>query len=461
MMRRSMTLPLRQRLTLVFAVGTAVTLAAIGVFVYLRTAADLLDTVEAGLRSRAAILVVDARRSGPASVDVGSGLIEPDEAFAQVADATGEIVRSNDVVRGTAMLATSVIRAISAPTFFDRDLPGIDNVSRLLAVPVQTPAGRAVVIVGSSLQDRADQLLQLAVTLGIGAPVALLLLSLAGWWLAGAALAPVERMRSEAAAISSTDPRGRLSLPPVDDEITRLGATMNDLLDRVQASVEAERRFVDDASHELRTPLAILKTELDLSLARERSPDELRAALRSAAEETDHLVRLAEDLLILARAHGGHLPVRGTPTDLRQLLEAIAGRHQPRANDAGVAIDVHAASTNVCVDQVRVRQAIDDLLDNALRYTSRGGGITVSGSVDAGTIRLTVTDSGPGFSADVLSHAFEPFVADPDAERDGKDGSGLGLAIVRVIAVAHGGSVQAENPPGGGACVTMTIAELT
>jgi signal transduction histidine kinase len=456
-----MTLPLRQRLTLVFAVGTAITLAAVGVFVYLRTAADLLDTVEAGLRSRAAILVVDARRSGPASVDVGSGLIEPDEAFAQVADATGEIVRSNDIVRGTAMLPPSVTRSISAPTFYDRDLPGIDNVSRLLAVPVQTPAGRAVVIVGSSLQDRADQLLQLAVTLGIGAPIALLLLSLAGWWLAGAALAPVERMRSEAAAISSTDPRGRLSLPPVDDEITRLGATMNDLLDRIQASVEAERRFVDDASHELRTPLAVLKAELDLALARERSPEELRAALVSASDETDHLVRLAEDLLVLARAHGGRLPTRGTPVDLRQLLGSIAGRHQLRADDAGIAIDVHAPSTTVCVDRVRVRQVIDDLLDNALRYTPRGGVITVAGAVDAGTIRSSVTDSGPGFSDDVLTRAFEPFVADPDGEREGKDGSGLGLAIVRVIAVAHGGSVKVENPPGGGARVTVTIAELT
>ena len=459
-MRRWTTLPLRQRLTLVFAVGTAVTLAAFGVFVYLRTAADLLDTVEAGLRSRAAILVVDARKSGPASVDVGSGLIEPDEAFAQVADATGEIVRSNDIVARTAMLPASVIRSISDPMFFDRDLPGIDNVSRLFAAPVQTPTGRAVVIVGVSLQDRADQLLQLAVTLGIAVPVAVVLLSLAAWWLAGAALAPVERMRSEAAAISSADLRGRLSLPPADDEITRLGATMNDLLDRIQASVETERRFIDDASHELRTPLSILKTELDLALSRERSSDELRAALRSAAEETDHLVRLAEDLLVLARAHGGSLPVRGMLTDLRALLEDIAGRHRPRATEAGVAIDVDAPSGSVCVDQVRLRQALDDLLDNAVRYTPGGGVITVTGSVEGGTIALSVLDSGPGFSTDVLSRAFEPFVGDPDAGGVGSDGAGLGLSIVRVIADAHGGSVEAENTPGAGARVTMTIAEL-
>lgn len=459
-MRRWTTLPLRQRLTLVFAVGTAVTLATFGVFVYLRTAADLLDTVEAGLRSRAAILVVDARTGGPTSVDVGSGLIEPDEAFAQVADATGEIVRSNDIVAGTSMLPNSVVRSITAPAFFDRHLPGIDNVSRLFAVPVETPAGKAVVIVGSSLQDRADQLLQLAVTLGIGLPIAVLLLSFAAWWLAGAALAPVERMRSEAAAISSTDLRARLTLPPADDEITRLGATMNDLLDRIQRSVETERRFIDDASHELRTPLSILKTELDLALARERSPDELRAALRSAAEETDHLVRLAEDLLVLARAHGGHLPVHGALSDLRELLQDIAGRHRPRATSAGIAIDVDAPTGIVCVDPVRLRQAMDDLLDNALRYTPRGGAVSVSGSVDDGTIRLAVTDSGPGFSTDVLSRAFEPFVGDPDGERDGGDGSGLGLAIVRVIAVAHGGAVQAENAPGGGARITITIAEL-
>jgi signal transduction histidine kinase len=268
-------------------------------------------------------------------------------------------------------------------------------------------------------------------------------------------------MRSEAAAISSADLRGRLSLPPADDEITRLGATMNDLLDRIQASVETERRFIDDASHELRTPLSILKAELDLALARERSPDEMRAALWSAAEETDHLVRLAEDLLVLARAHGGRLPVRGTPTDLRELFEDIAGRHRPRATEGGVAIDVDAPSGIVCVDQVRLRQAIDDLLDNALRYTPPGGAVSIEGSVDGGTIGVTVVDSGPGFSTDVLSRAFEPFVADPDAELAGMDGSGLGLAIVRVIAVAHGGSVRAENPAGGGARVTMTIAELS
>ncbi len=196
---------------------------------------------------------------------------------------------------------------------------------------------------------------------------------------------------------------------------------MNDLLDRIQASVEAERRFIDDASHELRTPLSILKAELDLALARERSPDELRAALRSAAEETDHLVRLAEDLLVLARAHGGRLPVRGDADGSPAAARGIAGRHQPRATEAGVAIDVDAPSTH------RVRgsgpAAAGDRRSPGQRralHAARGGRHGRGIGRRRHHPLCASRDSGPGFSADVLSRAFEPFVADPDAEREGR-----------------------------------------
>ena len=460
-MTRWTKLPLRLRLTLVFAVCTAATLSVVGAFVYLRTAADLLDTVDAGLRSRAAILVVDARKHGPDAVNVGSGLIEPDEAFAQVLDGSGVVVRSNEIVLATAMLPAGVATSLHAPTFFDRRLPGIDNVTRVLAVPVRTPSGRAVVVVGGSLQDRADQLLQLGVTLAIVTPIALILISTAGWLLAGAALRPVERMRREAAAISSSDPESRLTLPPADDEIRRLGITLNAMLDRVQGSVERERRFVDDASHELRTPLSILKAELDLALARPRSSDELTAAIRSASAETEHLVRLAEDLLVLARSHDGQLPVRGETSDLHELLTMIAERHQLAADMARVALSVDAPAADICVDVARLRQALDDLLDNALRHVPAGGRIGVIGFVDDGAIHLVVEDSGGGFSADVLSRAFEPFVRGQDGSSGDREGSGLGLAIVRVIAEAHGGSVQAENLPSGGARVRLVVRDLS
>ncbi len=458
-MRRWTRLPLRLRLALVFAAGTTLVLVAVGVFVYQRSAADLLDTVDAGLRSRAEILVADVRAHGPALADVGSSLIESDEAFAQIADASGAIVQSSEIVRGSALLSSDVLSALHRPTIFDRSVPGIDNTTRVLAVPVVTSTGHTVVIVGSSLQDRADQLLQLAATLGIGTPVALILISLAGWLLAGAALRPVERMRREAAAISMADPSSRLTLPVADDEIQRLGVTLNAMLDRIQASIERELRFVDDASHELRTPLSILKAELDLALARPRSAVEMEAALRSAAEETDHLVRLAEDLLVLARAHGGKLPVQGERTDLRELLEGIISRHEPRAAATGVAITMKAPNAFAQVDAARLRQAVDDLLDNAVRHTPRGGRIHVSAERDSGSVRFAVQDTGPGFAPEALDRAFEPFARDGGVQED-DGGSGLGLAIVRVIAEAHGGSAHAENVPGGGARVSLVVRDL-
>lgn len=457
-MRRWTRLPLRLRLALVFAAGTTLVLVAVGVFVYQRSAADLLDTVDAGLRSRAAILVADVRAHGPELADVGSGLIEKDEAFAQIADADGAVVQSSEIVRGTALVSSAVLVSLDSPTLFDRTVPGIDNTTRVFAVPVGTST-RSFVVVGSSLQDRADQLLQLAATLGIGTPIALILISVAGWLLAGAALRPVERMRREAAAISMTDPASRLTLPVADDEIQRLAVTLNGMLDRIQASIERELRFVDDASHELRTPLSILKAELDLALARPRSAGEMETALRSASEETDHLVRLAEDLLVLARAHGGRLPVQGERTDLGELLRGIAGRHEPRSTAAGVVITVEAPNAFAHVDAARLRQAVDDLLDNAVRHTPRGGRIHVSGEREDGSVRVAVQDTGPGFAPESLHRAFEPFARDGEAQGDDR-GSGLGLAIVRVIAEAHGGSAQVENVPGGGAKVSLVVRDL-
>src|SRR5206468_3337720 len=153
-----------------------------------------------------------------------------------------------------------------------------------------------------------------------GGPLALLLSSLAGWGLATAALRPVESMRREAEAVSAAEPGRRLTLPPARDEVARLGATLNGMLGRLEAALARERRFVSDASHELRTPLAALRTELELALRRERKPEELIDALRSAADETDRLSRLAEDLLVLARADGGRLPVRPERLSARELL---------------------------------------------------------------------------------------------------------------------------------------------
>ncbi|MDP9301810.1 MAG: ATP-binding protein [Actinomycetota bacterium] len=448
-------LPTRVRLTLAFALGTAVVIATFGVFVYASTGGDLLAAADAGLRSRAEVIAADVRANGPSVASVGAQLIEPDEAFAQVASSSGTIEQSSAIIKGTPLLPASTIRAVTHPTFFDRQIPGIDNTTRVIAVPVDAPDGREFVLVGSSLQDRKDELIQLAATLSIGGVVALLVLAMAGWLLAGALLRPVERMRSEAAVITSSDLGSRLSLPTAQDEITRLGTTLNAMLDRIQESFEHERRFVNNASHELRTPVAILKAELDLALTRARTPHELEAALRSASEETDHLARLAEDLLVLSRAHGGRLSIHRSEVLLPELLEEVARHFEPRAASAGVRIEVDAPPGSASLDPVRMRQALDDLLDNAVRHTPLGGTIRLCASQHDGVVLLRVEDSGRGFSAEFLPHAFEPF----SRNAADKDGAGLGLAIVRAIAQAHGGTAEVANRAEGGGAVTIAIGE--
>ena len=185
-------------------------------------------------------------------------------------------------------------------------MAGFDERVRLLA----RPTDNRVVVVGATREDRDEALSSLGTVLLTGGPIALLLAAGAGYWLASAALRPVGAMRREAAEISRLGSGRRLPVPPAGDELSKLGGTLNEMLARLESSAERERSFVASASHELRTPLALLKTELELALREGRSAEELRAAVASAAAESDRLVQLAEDLLVLARADEGRLPVR-------------------------------------------------------------------------------------------------------------------------------------------------------
>jgi signal transduction histidine kinase len=230
------------------------------------------------------------------------------------------------------------------------------------------------------------------------------------------------------------------------------------MLDRLEATADRERRFVADASHELRTPLANLKAELDLALRRARSPAELADALRSASEETDRLTRLAEDLLLLASADGGRLPMRREDVDVAGLIRETVESFASRAFSLGVALDVVAEDgARARLDTVRIRQALGDLIDNALRHTPAGGGVSVVASVDHGELSIEVADTGEGFASAYLPDAFEAFSRADAARSRQAGGAGLGLAIVFAIAAAHGGTVEARNRAEGGAVVVLRI----
>jgi len=432
----------------------AVVLTGVAVFVYVNLRTDLRASVDSGLQSRAQVIAANAAHSG-SSLGGRRRLIDADEAFAQVLTPSGAIIETTPAVARAALVAGSELARLRRPTFVDVRPAGLDQ-SRLLIVPVTSAGHPAFVVVGATLSDSQEALDQALTRFAVAFPVALLLSSLIGWLLAGAALRPVERMRREAEAISASDPTRRLPVPRTDDTLARLAVTLNVTFDRLQAALERERRFVDDASHELRTPLTILKAEVDSALADSRSLDDLHLALRGASGEVNHLVRIAEDLLVLARAERGRIPTHRTVVSLAALVEASVGAFAAVAEAGGVALEADAPDAAVAVDGTRVRQALDNLLDNALRHTLPGGEVRVTATPAREAITIQVDDTGPGFDPDELASAFQPFKRGDDS----REGSGLGLAIVRAIAEAHGGSATAANRPGGGARMTLVLSLL-
>jgi two-component system OmpR family sensor kinase len=430
-------------------------LAATGFFVYLQFQNEVENTVDAGLRSRADELAAVVRHEGSSLAAGKQHLVGKTDSFAEVLDPGGRVLDSSPVVGDAALLDAGQLReAASGPVFISRGpLPSLDGGSRLFAVPVEAPAGKRIVVVGTSTESRDESSTDLQQLLLIGLPAALILASIAGYGVAAAALRPVEAMRARAEEISTAAPEERLPVPATRDEVARLGQTLNEMLARLGDALERERTFVADASHELRTPLAILRAELDLALAQGRSPEELRAALASAAEETDRLTQLSDDLLTIAQTERGELPLRMDAARVGDTFEAVERRFSRRAGEAGRRIEPgKGTEIELTADWLRLDQAIGTVVDNSLRYGA--GTITLSARPAGATLELHVTDEGEGFPPAFLDRAFERFSRAPGV---GSGGSGLGLAIVATVAEAHGGAAHAANRPEGGADVWLVI----
>ncbi|HKH23295.1 MAG TPA: ATP-binding protein [Solirubrobacterales bacterium] len=446
-------IPIRLRVTLAFSLAMAVLLSALGLFIYTRFESELSDQIDQSLRTHG-----DDIASLVAAGDLApnSKLLGREESSAQVLTPDGRVyVTTPQLGQDPQIAPADAARATQASFIVTRDrVRGIDGEARVLARPAQGPGGSYVVVTASSLDDRNDSLSNLRGILLIGGPVALLLASLAGYALAGTALRPVEAMRRRAAAISAAEPAQRLPLPEADDELRRLGETLNAMLGRLEAALERERGFVDDASHELRTPLALHKTELELALRYAQTPEEMRAAIASAIVEVDRLIALAEDLLVLARSAEGKLALQLRRVGVAELLTDIRERFAARASQAGRSLTVVPANgVTIDADRLRLERALANLIENAFQHGE--GEITVRATETGHDLQIHVEDAGPGFPQGFIERAFERFTRG-DPARTG-DGTGLGLAIVDAIARAHRGSAHAANRDGQGADVWIEL----
>lgn len=444
-------LPIRIRLTLPFALAMAVVLTALGAFVYVRVGSTLLHSTDQDLLAQAT----------EATLRLGNGrpLLDRDApgaaSFAEILDAKGAVVASDPAGLPVLLDQASIRTALGGRSLRRTTaVPGRSGDWRLLAIPETENGAKGVLVLGSSLGVRDESLERLRHELLFSSPLALLLATLAGYLLAGAALRPVEEMRRKAGAISAATPGSRLPVPRAKDEVSRLAETLNEMLDRLELAFEHERRFVADASHELRTPLALLRTELELALRKPRSHAELEDALRSAAEETDRLSALAADLLLIARSDQPPVPVNPEEVSAADLLAAVAGRFTARAQESGRAVEVALEADVVfAADPKRVEQALGNLVDNALVHGS--GTVTLGVRLAPDRVELHVTDEGAGFPVGFAERAFDRFSRADEARR--RSGSGLGLAIVQAIAVAHRGSAGVSTASNGGADVWISL----
>lgn len=453
--------PVRVRLAAAFALAMALVLLGAGTFLYGSLGADLAQALDQDLRLRAqdlSALVIEP--GGSLETATGGRLVERGESFAQLLDPSGRVLDETHTLGNGALVDRAAVRsAFGGERFVDRPaVAGLDEPARLLATPIHRRGQRLVLVVGATRENRAEALRSLRTKLLIAGPIALLLATGLGYLLAGSALRAVEAMRRRAAQISADSPGERLPVPPTGDELQRLGETLNAMLDRLEAALERERGFVAEAGHELRTPLALLRAELDFALHYADTETELRDALKTASEETDRLVQLAGDLLLIASTDDGRLPLRSEPIAARELLESVRKRFAWRAESQGRPLAEVQAPADLIVtgDRLRLEQALGNLVDNALRHGE--GAVQIAACTVDHSVEVHVTDAGPGFPADLLPRAFQRFSrADSARGSSGGSGAGLGLAIVDTIARAHHGTANAANHAQGGADVYISL----
>jgi signal transduction histidine kinase len=437
--------------------------------------------LDAQLKSRAIRLARTVQRDGVGAVHA----MTPDgsDILIELIDPAGRFALGSSQLAGQALLSPDQqSAALRGPGGYQDIGAGPDY--RVYAQPATTADGVWLVVAATPLDTQNDLAATVTGYLGIAALVVVALGGLGAWLLAGAALRPVEQLRREVGRLSGSDPSSPLDVPGTGDEIAALAESVNGLLARFRAGLARQRRFVADASHEVRTPLANLRTTLELATRRPRTAEELTDAVRYCESEVIRLGRLVDDLLVLAAADE-KVPVRLLADQpLAALLEAAARavRASADAKDVDVVVDAEP-DARAALHPGMVRQVLDNLLNNALRYAPAGSRIVLRAAVCGGSARVTVEDEGPGFPDGFAEQAFERFrradaaTADDDDGASAPDsadtgtgegvgistdggngtGTGLGLAVVRAIARAHGGEAEAGNLPSGGAVVSVWL----
>ncbi|MCI0712875.1 MAG: ATP-binding protein [Chloroflexi bacterium] len=446
---------LRFRFAVWISLFLFVILIAFSLFLYRSLKSNLSDALDDSLRDNAVQVATFIDLEDPNDVNPPS-----DRSISiRVLDSTGAVIYSTGTyqhVQPSPRIFETVLNGQELFTTLADPFDGDDNIRLFIA-----PLSRDGEIVGAvqtvqSLDGIDDPLEQLLVLLEISVPLFVLIVGIGGYWLAGRALAPIDRITETAARISTEDLSTRLDLPPTHDEVGRLATTFNTMLVRLEEAFRREKQFTSDASHELRTPLATTRTIAETTLNRPRSAGEYEEALRDILEEVLRMQRLAEDLLHLAREDGFDTVQESERINIGELLHDVVDSVQRLAEAKALTLTCNATE-NLFVegDSGALMRMFINLLDNAIKYTPSGEvTVTAHQTVDH-QVEVIIKDTGIGIATSHLPHIFDRFYRGDPSRTAG--GTGLGLTIAQAIAHAHGGKLTIESEENAGTTCIFTM----
>ena len=330
---------------------------------------------------------------------------------------------------------------------------------RVLSAKVEVDGSTLLVQTATLVSPLYEVLSRFRVSAWIGLPFVLLLAGVGGYWLSGRAMKPVRDLVQAAQGISEQNLSQRLDLPAAHDELRELGETLNNMLARLDAAFTRIVRFTSDASHELRTPIAVIRTTAEVLLQRERTVAEYEEMVQQMLVEAEFTTDLIENLLTLARADSPSSALALAPIDARALVGELAPGSQVLATQRGLSWScvVGSEPTMILGERQHLRRLLLILIDNALRYTPRGGSVRFSLDAEAGRAVFTVVDSGIGIPQEEMSRIFDRFYRAPNARSFHAEGSGLGLSIAQWIAAAHKGTLEASSGVDAGTSMRVVL----
>jgi heavy metal sensor kinase len=455
---------LRMRFALWVALLLLAVLTFFGAFVYSSLARSLSSAVDDLLRlsasqAIAAVNIENGQINFSDSIPEGTAAADLVEhgLTIRILDLKGNVLQAFGPYRAAKVEPSALTAANAGQTTFGTmiDPQEGDSVRFYTAPIIENNQLVGVVQVAQDLGNVTDTLDRLLVTLLLASPLLVALAGLGGYFLAARALSPIDSMTRTTKRISAENLSARLNFPNTDDEVGRLAATFDDMLARLDDSFHRERQFTADASHELRTPLAAMQAILSVIRQERRTSEDYEQALDDLAEETNRLRALTEDLLQLARGDLRKSAVRET-IDLSALLLNVSDSLRPLAEAKGLRLDCTIPEgITLTGDSDGLIRLFVNLLDNAIKFTEKGGITMAASQENNGKLQVTVVDTGCGIAAEHLPHIFNRFYRVDRARTGG--GIGLGLAIALEITRSHGGTIDVSSEQDHGTMIVVTL----